>query len=89
MTDRHDFDPSLSADERERLAVLAERLERDRPLPSPTFRGELGRRLLRSRRPGEPAVTRFRLWAASYTLAGALCLAVAAIGLAGVGPFAT
>jgi hypothetical protein len=87
MTDRHDLDPSLSAEERERLAVLAERLERDRPLPSPAFRGELGRRLLR-RRPSEPAAARFRLWVASYTVAGALCLTIAAIGLAGIGPFA-
>ncbi|HVV90005.1 MAG TPA: hypothetical protein VHB53_05885 [Solirubrobacterales bacterium] len=88
MTDRHDLDPNLPAAERERLVALAERLERERPLPGPTFRGELRRRLLAGSRRSIAPAARFRLRAASYAAAGTLCLLVAAIGLAGVGPFA-
>jgi hypothetical protein len=88
MTDSHDLDPNLPADERARLAVLAERLERDRPVPRPSFRGDLRRHLLAGRRRSTAPAARFRLWAAGYTTAGTLCLLVAAVGLAGVGPFA-
>jgi hypothetical protein len=88
MTDSHDLDPNLPADERARLAVLAERLERDRPVPRPSFRGDLRRHLLTGPRRSAAPATRFRLLAAGYTAAGTLCLLVAGVGLAGVGPFA-
>jgi hypothetical protein len=91
MTDPHELDPILPPEQRDDLVRLAERLETGRPLPSPTFRGELRRRLLGTatepRRRPSAAAARFRLWVAGYTAAGTLCLAVAAIGLAGIGPF--
>jgi hypothetical protein len=88
MTDSHDLDPNLPAAERARLAVLAERLERDRPVPRPSFRGDLRRHLLAGPRRSAAPAARFRLWAAGYTATGTLCLLLAAVGLAGVGPFA-
>jgi hypothetical protein len=94
MTDPRELDPILHADERDDLGRLIGRLESDRPLPSPTFRGQLRRRLLGSAdKPRRQAVgstaAGFRLWAAGYTAVGTLCLAVAAIGLIGIGPFAS
>jgi hypothetical protein len=93
MTDPHELDPILPPEQRDDLVRLSERLEADRPIPSPGFRGSLRRRLLgtssQPRRQPSAAAARFRLWAAGYTAAGALCLAVAAIGLAGVGPFSS
>jgi hypothetical protein len=93
MIDPHELDPILPPAEKADLVRLSERLEADRPIPSPGFRGDLRRRLLgtssRPRRQPSAAAARFRLWAAGYTVAGTLCLAVAAVGLAGVGPFAS
>jgi hypothetical protein len=93
MTDPHELDPILPPEQRDDLVRLSERLEADRPIPSPGFRGNLRRRLLGTvsqprRQPGV-AATRFRLWAAGYTAVGTLCLAIAAIGVAGAGPFAS
>jgi hypothetical protein len=91
MTDLHELDPILPPEQRDDLVRLSERLGADRPIPSPGFRGNLRRRLLgtssQPRRQPSAAAARFRLWAAGYTAVGALCLAVAAIGLAGIGPF--
>jgi hypothetical protein len=88
MTEHLPTEPNPPDDERE-LALVGERLERSRPVPSPTFRGDLRRRLLSpGRQKGAAAGAQFRLWAAGYTVAGALCLALAAIGLVGAGPFA-
>jgi hypothetical protein len=93
MTDPHELDPILPPEQRDDLVRLAERLESDRPLPGPTFRGNLRRRLFgtssQPRSRPSAATARFRLWVAGYTAAGTLCLAVAAIGLVGVGPFAS
>lgn len=93
MTDPHELDPILPPGQREDLIRLSERLEADRPIPSPGFRGNLRRKLLgtdsRPRRQPSAVTARFRLWAAGYTAIGTLCLAVAAVGLAGVGPFAS
>jgi hypothetical protein len=93
MTDPHELDPILPPEQRDDLVRLSERLEAERPIPGPTFRGNLRRRLLgtpsQPRRQPSAATARFRLWAAGYTAAGTLCLAVAAIGVAGVGPFAS
>ena len=93
MTDPHELDPILPPEQRDDLIRLSERLEADRPIPRPGFRGILRRRLLgtsgQPRRQPSAATERFRLWAAGYTAAGTLCLAIAAIGVAGVGPFAS
>jgi nitroreductase len=89
MTDRQDLDPDLTADERAQLARMSERLERDRPLPRATFRGDLRRSLLAGgRAPAAVGLGRWRVLVATYSGLGALLLAVAAIGLAGAGPFA-
>lgn len=57
---------------------LAMRLERERPLPRPAFRGELGRRLSTS----QPRPRPRRLWllVAGQLGAGALLLGIAALG---------
>jgi hypothetical protein len=93
MTDPHELDPILPPEQRGDFVRLSERLEADRPIPGPTFRGNLRRRLIgnasQPRHLPSAATARFRHWAASYIAAGTLCLAVAAIGLAGVGPFAS
>lgn len=88
MSRAQDFDPALPAKEREELALLGDRLEHKRPVPSAGFRGELRRLLITPPRRAPSPQGRYRLWAVSYAGAGAICLAVAAIGLAGAGPFA-
>jgi hypothetical protein len=79
---------ALSTAERERLALLADRLERERPLPSPHFRGEMRRSLMEGPRRGSLRAPSLRVRVASYVGAGSLCLLVAAAGLVGAGPFA-
>ena len=97
--ERFEVDPTLPEAERAALSALAERLERERPLPAPGFRGELRRRLLERPRPAAfgpwagawvaaGSAPRWRVAALSYAAGGLLCLAVAAAGLAGAGPFA-
>jgi hypothetical protein len=61
-------------------------LESSRPLPSPAFRGALRRRLLATRPP--PVPLRVRRVIAAYAGSGAILLLVAAVGIAGGGPFA-
>ena len=88
MSDEHDFEPGVPAEERARLTEVADRLERDRPLPRATFRGDLKRLLLGGGRASERVSTgRWRVLVATYSGLGALLLAVAAVGLAGAGPF--
>ena len=89
MSDQHDFDPSVSPQERERLAEFADRLEKERPLPRAAFRGDL-RRLLTTGRRGDSVLvkaSRWRVLVGAYSGLGALLLAVAALGLVGAGPF--
>ena len=81
-----DIEGGVTADERAALASIAERIERDRPVPAARFRGDLRRRLEGSER-GTPALARRRL-ALSYLIGGAGMLALAAIGLVGLGPLA-
>ena len=67
------------------LREMAIRLERERPLPQPAFRGDLGRRLV-GRRAG-PAPRYLRLLMAGQLGIGALLLVVTAVGVIGdVGP---
>ena len=74
-----DRDPELSA--------IVQRLQAERPVPHPGFRGELRRRLVATpARRSRPA--RVKAAIAAYAGSGLGLLAVAAIGLAGVGPFA-
>lgn len=65
------------------LIRLAERLERERPVPSASFRGELRRRLVAGQRT-RPA--RLRLMIAAYAGSGSLLLLAGAASAAGIGP---
>ncbi|MFT3865053.1 MAG: hypothetical protein QM729_12330 [Solirubrobacterales bacterium] len=86
MSDEHDFEPGVPPQERARLTEVADRLERTRPVPRAAFRGDLRRHLLNPRTTAAPA-ERWRLLVATYSALGALLLAIAAVGLAGAGPF--
>lgn len=46
MTDSHELDAVLAPEERTEVVRLAKRLEQERALPAPGFRGELRRRRL-------------------------------------------
>jgi hypothetical protein len=65
---------------------IAARLEAERPIPHPAFRGELRRRLLTTAPATAPS--RIRLLITGYSTAGLALLTIAAVGLAGLGPFA-
>lgn len=84
----HDFEAGISAEERRLLAEVADRLQQGRPTPAAAFRGDLRRRLLSPSAAGRVRSGRWRILAAAYSGLGALLLAVAAVGLAGLGPFA-
>jgi hypothetical protein len=82
------LEPEIGGPERERLLRLAERLENQRPVPRAAFRGELRRHLLSAGgAPHGAAPARLRLLIASYLGSGLILLAVAALGVAGAGPF--
>ncbi len=71
--------------ERAELKSIAQRLEADRPLPAPAFRGDLRRALLGSGRAlVRPAGLRAQI--ARYAFSGGLLLALGASSAAGVGP---
>jgi hypothetical protein len=77
----HDYDTDSE------LQDIAARLEAERAVPHPAFRGDLKRRLLPH---GEPHVAPpglLRLITA-YAGTGSVLIAIAALGLAGLGPFA-
>jgi hypothetical protein len=80
-----DLEHGLEGREREELLALAVRLTEHRPVPRPGLRSAIRSRLL-----GAGAVPRSRVAALilGYGTSGALLLAVAAIGLVGIGPFA-
>ena len=67
---------------------IARRLEAERPVPRPAFRGDLRRLLVAdSQRP--LALGRVRRLVFAYAGSGFCLLAVAAVGLTGVGPLAS
>lgn len=72
--------------EGEQLAHTTRSLSRARPVPSPSFRGELGRLLATARllRP----IAHWRAKTLGLTLAGVLLLGVSGAGVAGSGPLA-
>ena len=89
MSDPDDFlrENEIDPAERARLIRVARRLERERPLPNPTFRGELRRRLAfgaaqAGRVPG------LRRLALSCGASGLSLFAMVGAGVAGIGPFA-
>jgi hypothetical protein len=87
---RRDLPPDLGPAEHDLLAATAMRLQAQRPNPAPSFRGELRRWLLGGSRRHRSLATPLgtRALAFAYATCGLLLLAVAAIGLAGAGPFA-
>jgi hypothetical protein len=84
---RHQEDPLRSPGDAETVALL----QSERPVPSPTFRGDLRRRLVSSRDTGTAFGLRLSIPA---QIGGCLGLglalfAVTAVGLVGAGPFAS
>lgn len=79
MMHEHDYDPELDD--------VAARLEAERPVPRAAFRGDLRRRLMARGRERQSAPARLRLAITAYAGSGTALLAVAAAGLAGIGPF--
>lgn len=69
------------------LDEITTRLEAERPIPRPAFRGDLRRHLVELTGSRRPTPTRLRLAITAYAGSGTALLAVAAVGLAGVGPF--
>ena len=84
---RRDLAADVKPEEAAALTAVAARLERDRPLPAPGFRGDLHRRL-ETVRASAVAPRQIRALALSSALSGLVLLAVAAVGVAGSGPFA-
>lgn len=85
MTLRNDdLEPGLGDGERRALARVAAYLEQERPVPAPSFRGDLGRRLA-DQRPARGIVFKRRL-AIAYAASGGFLLLIAAAGLVGIGP---
>jgi hypothetical protein len=72
------------------LTDIVQRLEAERPVPRAAFRGDLRRRLI-GMRPSRRRAARQRVGVliGAYAASGTALLAVAAIGLAGVGPLAS
>lgn len=79
-----DHDPIDHPDLRE----MALRLERERPQPSAEFRADLYERLATPRSARARIAWRPRALVAAYAASGLLLMAIPAVGLAGVGPFA-
>jgi hypothetical protein len=85
MSLRPDIRADLGTDAPEELIRLAERLERERPVPAAGFRGDLRRRLLTGQGThARPA--RLRLLIAGYASAGCGLLLIGAASAAGLGP---
>ena len=91
MTARDDApEPGMTDAEWSVLVTTWRLLEHQKPVPSAAFRGNLRRRLIS---PQDPAIERLgRRWTTRGGFAclatGVALLAIAAIGLAGVGPLA-
>jgi hypothetical protein len=85
MSPRRDIRADLVPDAPEELIRLAGRLERERPVPSAGFRGELRRRLLACQAAGS-SPSRLRLRIAGFAGSGSLLLIAGAASAAGIGP---
>jgi hypothetical protein len=85
MSAPRDLSDDLEAGAPDDLIRLAERLDRERPVPSAAFRGSLRRRLLAGGAAhARPA--RLRLLITGYAGAGCALLIVGAVSAAGLGP---
>lgn len=88
MSPDRDVRADLEPDAPGEIVRLAERLERQRPVPAAGFRGDLRRQLLAGDAT-RPRPARLRLLIGTYASAGSLLLAVAAMGVSGIGPLAS
>jgi hypothetical protein len=90
LTQLHeDLEPGLDPAEQQALLAVAERLDHDRPLPSPRFRGRLRRSLLRGLdQPHFARPPRFRLLVGAYSASATALFALPLAGVLGAGPFA-
>jgi hypothetical protein len=70
------------------LVELARRLERERPVPRAGFRATLRKTLLDAEGARALSRARVRLQLAAYAGSGVVLLAIAALGVSGVGPLA-
>jgi len=86
MSDPPDAERDLRADLEAPVEdqALAEHLLSNRPVPAPSFRAALGRRLWRPRRRLERR--RVHALVAGYAVSGALLLLIAALSASGHGP---
>jgi hypothetical protein len=88
---RADLSPDLDAREREQLVEIGIRLRARKALPRPEFRGDMRRRLIAEPagdRAVQPKPRSIPALVSLYMVFGTLFLAVAAVGVAGAGPFA-
>ncbi len=85
MSAGRDTRADLEPDAPQELIRLAERLDRERPVPSAAFRGDLRRRLLAGR-VAHRRPQRLRLLIAGYAGAGSALLLLGAASAAGLGP---
>lgn len=67
---------------------IDERLEAERPEPSPAFRGQLYRHVLARERGGFARPRHLGMLIPAYASCGAFLLALAIAGVLGAGPFA-
>ena len=92
MTERFDTEPRFEREpvreEQPELDQIARRLEEERPAPRSAFRQELRRRLLEATERQSARLRRPRVLVVAYAWSGTVLLAVAALGIAGVGPLA-
>lgn len=83
----HDLRDDLEPHDADALLATGTELRRSRPVPAAAFRGDLRRRLMgRHQAAGVPR--RLWVWVAGSGSLGSTLLAVAAAGVAGIGPFA-
>lgn len=83
-----DLGPDAAPGEAEALLELADQLEQHRPIPSAGYRGELRRRLLTRVGSRRSRPQRVGALISAYASSGVVLLAVAVLGVAGVGPLA-
>jgi hypothetical protein len=89
-TDYEDeLDPEIPDAERKSLARVAALLASDRPVPSAGFRGRLRRDLVAGAPKPFWRPRRLKLTIGAYAASGLVLLLLAAIGVAGAGPFAS
>ena len=83
-----DLGTDVAPGEPQALLELADRLERERPIPDASFRGELRRGLLTRATSHSARPNLLGALIGAYSGSGILLLAIAVLGVAGVGPLA-